>query len=184
MVLQTSKNKIDEIYLLNLREKWGESPEYYFKLIEYYLESKKLIDAKREIDTVKILPLNETQKENLLTYSLILASFEKNRKEFEEIKNMILKIKTRSIFTKINIAVINILEEDYDKALDSLNVIKFESIPADLIKKIFYLKAVSYFYKRDYSSSYKLIQNVLEQEANSKKALYIKTLIEETAEKK
>jgi tetratricopeptide (TPR) repeat protein len=182
LAMQVENGEIEERQLLDLREKWGTNAEYYFKLLEYYLKNKKIQDAHREMESVLQLPLDDKQKENVNIYRLILASLTENQGEFDEVKKTILLTKNPTLFTNINIAIIKILEYDYQNALDILNTISLDTISDELKKKIFYLKAVVYYYKKDYPSSYKLIQNVLELDAGSNKAIYMRNLIEDSTD--
>ncbi|OHD05131.1 MAG: hypothetical protein A2086_06410 [Spirochaetes bacterium GWD1_27_9] len=182
IAIQQKKDRLGEKELLDLREKGQTTPEYYFKLIEFYIKNKKFVDAKREIDTVLQLPLNESQYEAINVYILIYASYTDSQKEYDLAKKNIMESQSQSIPSKINLSIIYILEEDYNKALDILNTVKTNSISSDFKKRILYLKAILYYYKEDFPAAYKLVQNVLEIDSNFNKAAYLKSLIYNSGE--
>ncbi|MCK4796873.1 MAG: hypothetical protein KAT05_05790, partial [Spirochaetes bacterium] len=139
---QINKTSTNEKELLDLREKEIDNPEYYFKIIRYYLEQHKFIEAKREIETVIQLPMNEPQKEILYTYKLILALYMENYEEYKKSQENLFSLKTNSDITKINIAIIYIFNNDYNKALEELHTLKTNSFSQKLKNKIFFLQSV------------------------------------------
>ncbi|HPO49379.1 MAG TPA: hypothetical protein PLO89_03550 [Spirochaetota bacterium] len=176
--MEKNNPNIKEFDFLELREKNNKNPEYYFKTIEYYVKSKKFTDAYREIENISALPLNKTQFEILNIYKLIYADNTENKELYEETKKELLKSQKEKIETKINTAIVYILDEDYDNALDIMNQIDIKLINNFLKNKIFYLKAIVYYMKKDYAVSYKLLQNVIENNKDDPKAPFIKSLIE------
>lgn len=171
---------IGELDFLKLREKNNTNPLYYFKIIELYLKKNRFSDAKREIENVSALSLNESQSDLLNIYNLLYGNFTKDVELYEKARKKLMEGKIEDVSAKINIAIIYLLEEEFNTALDFLNTIDLRLTNDEIKKKIFYLKAIIYYYKNDYPASYKLLQQVLELDQGNQKASYIKSLIEKS----
>ena len=180
--MERDKKHSIENELLLLRETGNNTPEYYFKIIEKYLKEKKLTDAKREIDTVVQLPLSDTQKDMLNVYKLVYYSYGSDVKEYEKIKKLILSVKPVTDERKINVAVIRIKDGEYDDALDILNAIETGDDDYEMKERVSYLKAVAYYFKRNYPASYKQLLNIKESGELSKKSSYLKSIINQYGE--
>lgn len=178
IAMENNNPNISELDFLKLRETNNTTSDYYFKAIEYYLKQKKMVDAFREIENVKALTLSNEQNELLNLYVLIYATLRDIKPLYDETKNIILKSHNETLSAKINLAIVHMLDEDFDIALDILNKINLQALDSKLKSKIFYLKAIIYYYKNDYPSSYKLLQSVIENEGDVKKVSFIKSLIE------
>ena len=83
----------------------------------------------------------------------------------------------KNISDKINIAIINLYENDYDQALEMLDTINIYDLPDITKNKVLYLKSLCYFYKKEYPLSIELINKILENEPANIKASYLKNLI-------
>lgn len=173
---QTSKN-LTERELLNLREKESDNVEYYFQIIKYYIDSYKFSEAKRELETAFKLQLSNEQIKTLNTYKIILALFTNNNDEYQKAKEELFGYQNKSYSDKINIALINLYEDDYDQSLDMLNLINIYNLPDKVQNKVLYFKALCYFYKSEYPLSLELINKILDKEPANMKASYLKDLI-------
>jgi len=108
---------------------------------------------------------------------LIYSVFSDDKKLYESAKKTLLLTKSQSIPSKINLAIINFLEDDWDKTLDILNTVDIYKENDRVKEKIFYLKSLAYLYKKDGPASYKYAQNVLELNNSNRKAQYVKSII-------
>jgi len=175
--LYLSKDKLTEKELLIIREKEKETPEYYFKLIEFYLKNKKYSDAKREIDTINTLILSPEQKNILNMYSMIWALGINNEIEYNKAKDQFLNSTSSDIVSNINKILIYIRDNELNKANDLLSGIDISNIDRFYQEKIYFLKAVILYYNRDFIMAYKFLQKSLEINPYNKKALFLKNVI-------
>ncbi len=177
LALQQSDKTLTEKELLNLREKEGTNIDYYFQIIKYYLEHYKFSDAKRELDTAFKLQINSEQLKILNTYKLVLSLYKKNNDDYQDSKKYLLNNQNNNSSDNINISVIYLYDNDYDKALDTLNLINIYSLPDDIKNKVLYLKSLCHFYKNELSLSLELVRAILENDPSNMKASNLKTLI-------
>ncbi|MBP7553405.1 MAG: hypothetical protein KA885_08255, partial [Spirochaetes bacterium] len=176
--LQLTDSDMGEKELLNLREKSITNVDYYFKLIEYYIKSANYLDAQREIDTVKELSLNNEQRDSLNIYRLFVEMNNGNKIEYEKIKKELLKSQSKNLIGKFNMALLFIIDNETDKALSILTSMDINELPNDLRFKNLYLKSIVYFLKKDYSTSYKFVDNALSIDPTNNKARYLQSVIE------
>ncbi|HQJ07287.1 MAG TPA: hypothetical protein PLI57_13030, partial [Spirochaetota bacterium] len=175
---QLTDSNMGEKELLNLREKSIANVDYYFKLIEYYIKNNKFLDAQREIDTVKVLPLNDEQKDSLNIYRLFVEMNSGNKTEYEKIKKELLKSQSKNLIGKFNMAILYIIDNETDKALSVLTSMDIAELPNNLRFKNLYLKSIVYFLKKDYSTSYKFVDAALSIDPTNNKARYLQSVIE------
>lgn len=177
LALQQTNRNLTEKELLNLREKEGANIDYYFQIIKYYLEHYKFSEAKRELETALKFQLNTDQIKILNTYKLILSIYKNNNADYLDAKKYLIEYQNKSISDDINISIIHLFENDYDKALDMLDLINIYTIPDDLKNSVLYLKSLCYFYKNEFQLSLELVRTIIENDPGNMKALYLKTLI-------
>ena len=103
-------------------------------------------------------------------------------KEYEKVKKLILSVKPVTDERKINVAVIRIKDGEYDDALDILNAIETGDDDYEMKERVSYLKAVAYYFNRNYPASYKQLLNIKESGELSKKSSYLKSIINQYGE--
>ncbi|MBN2546128.1 MAG: hypothetical protein JXB50_10055 [Spirochaetes bacterium] len=180
---QAKKGSMTELELLELREKNEKNPESYFKTIEYYINNHQYKDAQREIETVSNIILDDKQKEILSNYKIMYNLGIDNLKGFEKERDFLLSLTDPSIKTQLNLAIIFLFEDDYDKSLEILAKIPDKEISHEFRAKILYLKALCYYYKQDYPLALKIIKNAEEKGLAAKKNSYLKGLVIKYLEK-
>lgn len=175
--LYLMRDNLTEKEMLIIREKEKETPEYYFKLIEFYLKNKKYIDAKREIETINNLSLSNEQKNILNIYKLILSSQMNNEEEYNKYKNIFLNSEQDDIITKLNKALIFIKENEHSKANQILDSLDFSNINKEYQQKVYFLKAIIFYYEKNFSMAYKFLEKALDIDPYNKKSLFLKRFI-------
>ncbi len=177
LALQQSNKTFSEKELLNLREKESGNIEYYLQIIKYYLDSYKFSEAKRELETAFRLQQDNEQIKTLNTIQLILALYTNNNDDYQKAKKELFDSQNKNNQDFINTAIVNLFENDYNKALEILNSINIYSTSIKTQNKVLYLKSLCYFYKGEYKLSFELINKILEKEPANLKASYLKNLI-------
>jgi len=180
---QAKKGKMSEMELLELREKNEKNPESYFKTIEFYINNHQYKNAKREIDTVSNIILDDKQKEILSNYKIMYGLGVSDAAVFEKEKNFLLSLSEPAVKTQLNMAIIFLFEDNYDLTLEYLDKIPNKLISEELSAKIFYLKALCYYYKQDYPLALKIIKNAEEKNLITNKNSYLKGLVIKYLEK-
>ena len=175
--LKMTNSGMAEKELLFLRENESSNIDYYFSIIKYYIEQHKYIAAKRELESAEKLSVNQDQKIILLTYKMALAIYFNEQDNYRQIKNELLKLYRNNNVEKINLAITEIYENDFDKALNMLDSVNLEGLNTDINNKLLYLKALCYYYKNNFPVAIKLTQMVLDKDPNNKKINYLKSLI-------
>ncbi len=176
-VMEAGNKKMQEDELLALREKESLNPDYYFKLIRYYIGKNKYPDAERELETAARLSQDEYQKRIFNVLDVIVSLHLDNRKEYEKASGELLNRQPVDVDDSINQAVIFIYNEDYDKALELLTTLSNNALEENLKTRIVYLQALCYFYKRNYPLSQKLIDMLPDNEKSGRRVSYLESLI-------
>jgi tetratricopeptide (TPR) repeat protein len=183
-VIEQSNKKIQEDELLNLREKETKNPDYYFKVIQYYINKKKYIDAKRELDTAGKLALDDYQKQIFNIFDIIISLNLNDKKEYDKASKEYITKPLNDDNYRINLAIIYIYNDDYDKALEILSTLTNPGILDENTRaKVTYLQALCNFYKHNYTLSQKLIDRLPEIEKSSKRVSYLQRLIKDRYDK-
>ena len=177
LALEIENRELGEKELLSLREKEHENSEYLFNIIKYYIKNHNYDEAVRELETVETLALNENQKKMVLIYKLVLSKALNNDKEYQEIKSLLIKNKNESDINKINVAVIYLFDENPDETLSILDSINASILTDEAKNKILYLKALSYYYKRNNAMALRHAQMILNNDIKDIKTSYLKGII-------
>ena len=169
---------VSEYQLLALRERGGKNPDYYFKLIEYYLVNRGFSDVKRELDIVATFEMDSIKKEQFLNYKLIYG-YNSDSNYYSGALTELSKIDKPSAQTRFNLSVSKVLESDYQGAMKLLNFLEIHINNEDetLKNRIAYMKALVYFLEGNYSSSYHKIRELSNSE-ESNRASYLKRLLD------
>ena len=177
--LALTDTNMSEQELLSLREQGLTNAEYYFKLIEHYVSNNRFIDAKRELDTVSVLDLNEVQTNVLNVYKLYFALKMNDIPNINRYSEIVLQQPLDSPIAVFNHAVLRMMNGDYDRAINILVTADRSSFGTDYKAKLSYLIAVCYYMKRDFGSSYKYAKATLALKPSYSKASYLMSLIAE-----
>ena len=160
--------------LLEMRERSDADLTTYFRLVRFYLESRRQFDAQRELDTVKSMPMSKEQRSIYDIYCLFLAMQQKNQTSYQDVRSRILDNKTVS---PLYIALIHLLDGNYKVCLDML--IEWEGTLFDSDKnelyQIYYLCAVANYLNNNISLAYQALHKL---PANYPNAGYLKGLLQ------
>ena len=168
---------VSEYELLALRERGGKNPDYYFKLIEYYLINSEFSNVKRELDRVSSFDMDKNRKEILLNYKLIYG-YNNDNSYYNNALMELSKIDNPSIQTRFNLSLSKVLESDYKEAMKILNFLEINNSDITLTKKIIYIKALIYFLEGNYPSSYQMIIELNNLSERNNKISYLKRLLD------
>lgn len=160
--------------LLEMRERADADLTTYFRLVRFYLESRRQFDAQRELDTVKSMPMSKEQRSVYDIYCLFLAMYQKNQTSYQDVRTRILENEKVS---PLYIALIHLLDANYKMCLDTL--VEWEGTLADSEKdelyQVYYLCAVANYLSNNISLSYQALHKL---PANYPNVGYLKGLIQ------
>lgn len=160
--------------LLEMRERTDADLTTYFRLVRFYLESRRQFDAQRELDTVKSMPMSKEQRSVYDIYCLFLAMYQKNQTAYQDVR---VKILENENVSPLYISMIHLLDGNYKVCLDTL--IEWEGTLADSEKdelhQIYYLCAVANYLRNNISEAYRALQKLPPEYPN---VGYLKGLIQ------
>lgn len=177
LLIKIKSGKIHENDLLALREKDYENIQYYFNLINYYLHNHKYYEAMREIETVKTLALGEYHKRFISIYNIVIALYQQDYDLFNLLKNDFIAISNPSDKELVNLALIFMIDNDYDGAINLINNILSVSSDVKADNRLLFYKAVNYYYKNKPGMALRLLNRILESDPLFNRASYLKNLI-------
>jgi predicted Zn-dependent protease len=166
--------------LLERRERSDADLTTYFRLVRFYLESRRQFDAQRELDTVKSMPMSKQQRSVYDIYCLFLAMYQKNQASYQEVREKILDNEKSS---PLYIALIHLLDGNYKVCLDTL--VEWEGTLAetekDELNQIYYLCAVANYLRNNVSEAYRALHKLPPEYPN---AGYLKGLLQTSSNQK
>lgn len=142
--------------LLEMRERPDADLTAYFRLIRFYLESRRQFDAQRELETVKSMPMSKDQRSVYDIYCLFLAMQQKNQAVYLDVRKKILgNERTPALY----VSLIHLLDGNYRECIDTL--VEWEGTLADSDKddlyQVYYLCAVANYLRNNISEAYQAI---------------------------
>lgn len=160
--------------LLEMRERSDADLTAYFRLIRFYLESRRQFDAQRELETVKSMPMSKDQRSVYDIYCLFLAMQQKNQAVYQDVRKRILDNETASA---LYVSLIRLLDGNYKECIDTL--VEWEGTLADSDKndlyQAYYLCAVANYLRNNISEAYQALYKLPPEYPN---AGYLKGLLQ------
>lgn len=171
-----SKLSFTELELLEMRNRPDADLKAYFRLIEFYVSNNRFFDAKRELDTVANLPRTAEQNNIFNIYKLIYAVNSNSYTEYAAVRESIISNDKIPVLYRI---LCLYLDGEYSKGI-SLSI-SYENSLSDKNKaekiKMYYLRALLYYYSRDYVSCNIVLMQLFDIDPFNRKALYLKGLL-------
>ncbi len=182
LMLSGDKSRsLTELDLLEMRNQNDADIQSYYRIIEFYLQHNRLFDAKREMDTVRNLPLTKEQQRVFNVYLLIYSINFGEDQIYTTVRELILNDKYAEPLYK---SVCYFLDGDYDKTLSEILYIENNQSVSktEKLSILYYIKSLAYYFKADYSSTNISLMQLLEIDPFNRKALYLKGLLHNKVE--